>query len=104
MGFSKEQAFFTKTALRDLQGAWTVLRESVVQAAGFENWDRILVQIDEAMSWEVVRDLDRMPPIILVIRNLCLAGKAPRDVLANIDYVGEMLEEVVEGLAKGECH
>ena len=104
MGFHNEQTSFAKTALSDLQGAWSVLRESVVQAAGFENWDRVLVQIDEAMSWEVVRDLNRMPPIILVIRNLCLSGEAPEDVLENIDYVSEMLEEVVEGLAKGECH
>jgi hypothetical protein len=104
MGFHGEQTAFIKTALSDLQGAWAVLRESVVEAAGFRNGNRVLVQIDEGMSWEVVRDLNRMPPIILVIRNLCLSGEAPKDVLDNIDYVGEMLEEVVEGLAKGECH
>ena len=102
MGFQTEQTSFNKTALSDLQGSWGVLRESVVEAAGFDGWDRALAQIDEAMSWEVVRDFNRMAPLILVVRNLCVSGQAPEEVLENIDDVEGAFEEAIEGLAKRE--
>jgi hypothetical protein len=77
MAFQIEPSGYEKTVLSDLQGAWGVLRESVVNSAGFEGWDRALFHIDEAMSWETVRNLRIMPPLLLIIRNLCLQGKAP---------------------------
>jgi len=57
MPFTQEPTEHEKTILSDLQGAWQVLRDSVVEAAGFEGWDRAIFHIDEAMSWEVVRNL-----------------------------------------------
>ena len=75
-----------------------MLRESVVNSAGFEGWDRALFHIDDAMSWEAVRNLRLMPPLLLIIRNLCLQGKAPDEVIQNIDDVNEVLTEAVEEL------
>lgn len=63
---------YEKTLLSELQGAWRVLRASVIDAAGFEGWERVLFHLDEAMSWEAVINLKRMPPQLLLIRNLCL--------------------------------
>jgi len=57
MSFVKESTGYEKTILSDLQGAWSLLRSSVVDAAGFEGWDRTTFHIDEAMSWESVRNL-----------------------------------------------
>ena len=68
MSFTVEPTGYEKTILSDLQGSWSVLRDSVVDAAGFEGWDRALFHIDEAMSWESVRNLKRMPPLVLIIR------------------------------------
>jgi hypothetical protein len=98
MAFKTEPTGYEKTILSDLQGAWGVLRESVVNSAGFEGWDRALFHIDEAMSWETVRNLRRMPPLLLIIRNLCLQGKAPDEVFQNIDDVNEVLTEALEEL------
>ena len=98
MAFPTEPTGYEKTILSDLQGAWGVLRESVVNSAGFEGWDRALFHIDDAMSWEAVRNLRLMPPLLLIIRNLCLQGKAPDEVIQNIDDVNEVLTEAVEEL------
>ena len=95
MSFTVEPTGYEKTILSDLQGSWSVLRDSVVDAAGFEGWDRALFHIDEAMSWESVRNLKRMPPLVLIIRNICIQGKAPQEVLENIQDVDQILKEVL---------
>ena len=95
MPFIQESTGYEKTILSDLQGAWNLLRDSVVEAAGFEGWDRAIFHIDEAMSWESVRNLRRMPPLLLIIRNICMQGDAPEDVLENVGYVDEVLKEVL---------
>ena len=96
MAFPTEPTGYEKTILSDLQGAWGVLRESIANSAGFESWDHALFHIDEAMSWETVRNLRLMPPLLLVIRNLCLQGKAPDEVIQNIEDVTEVLTEALE--------
>ena len=98
MAFKTEPTGYEKTILSDLQGAWDVLRESVVNSAGFEGWDRALFHIDEAISWETVRNLRLMPPLLLIIRNICQQGKAPDEVVQNIDDVNEVLTEALEEL------
>ena len=96
MAFDKEKSGYEKTILSDLQGAWVCLRESVVKSFGFDGSDRAIFHIDEAMSWEVVRDLRRMPPLLLVIRNVCAQGDAPQEVIENINYIDDLLKEVFE--------
>ena len=81
MAFVEERTGYEKTILSDLQGAWSLLRESVVDTAGFKGWDRALFHIDEAMSWEAVRNLRKMPPLLLIIRNICTQAKAPEGVM-----------------------
>ena len=95
MPFTKEPTGYEKTILSDLQGAWILLRESVAEAAGFEGWDRALFHIDEAMSWEVVRNLRLMPPFLLIIRNICSQGNAPQEVLENIQWIDDILKKVL---------
>jgi predicted RNase H-like HicB family nuclease len=41
-----------------------------------------------------------MPPLLLIIRNLCLQGKAPDEVIQNIDDVNEVLTEALEELRR----
>ena len=95
MAFTKESSGYEKTILSDLQGAWTLLRESVVETGGFDGMDRVLFHIDEAMSWESVRNLGRMPPLLLIIRNLCLQGGVPEEVIENIEQLHDILHEVL---------
>ncbi len=95
MLFHQESTGYEKTILSDLQGAWSLLRESVAEAAEFEGWDRAIFHIDEAMSWETVRNLKRMPPLVLVIRNICKQGSAPEEVLENIRHLDGILKQVL---------
>ena len=95
MPFTEEPRGYEKTILSDLQGAWSLLRDSVVDAVGFEGWDRAIFHIDEAMSWETVRNLKRMPPLLLIIRNICTQGKAPQEVLEKIQELDIIIKEVL---------
>ena len=96
MAFIVEQTGYGKTILSDLQGAWALLPETVVDTGGFDNAHRVLFHIDEAMNWEAVRDLTQMPPLLLIITNLCRQGNAPDDVMDCIAAVKELLQEVLE--------
>lgn len=102
MEFFTEPRGYEKTLLSDLQGAWGVLRQAVVDHAGFEGWDRVLFHIDEAMSWETVRHLERMDPLVVLIRNLALQGDAPTEVIESITEIAEILKEVHHALQRGE--
>jgi hypothetical protein len=94
--FQTEPTGYYKTILSDLQGAWTLLREAVVESGSFPGWDRVLFHIDEAMSWESVRNLRRMPPLVLIIRNICVQNGAQGEVLERIEDVEEILEETLQ--------
>lgn len=100
MTFPTESSGYEKTILSDLQGAWTLLRESVVDTGGFDGWNRVLFHIDEAMSWESVRNLGRMPPLLLIIRNLCLQGGASEEVMESIEGVHDILHETIREYGK----
>lgn len=102
MPFFIEPDHYEKTILSDLQGAWQVLRAEVVDHAGFPSWERVLLHIDEAMSWETVRRLERMEPLLLLIRNLAVQGDAPTEVLQLIEDIAEILQEVQRDLKQGK--
>jgi hypothetical protein len=55
MGFIIEQSGYQKTILSDLQGAWEVFRQSVVDSGGFENADRVLFHADTGCWTEGTR-------------------------------------------------
>ena len=95
MPFIEEPKGYEKTILSDLQGAWMLLRDSVAETGGFDGWDRVLFHIDEAMSWEVVRNLRRMPPLLLIIRNICSQGNVPIEILEYIQEVDDILKEIL---------
>lgn len=102
MEFFTEPRGYEKTLLSDLQGAWGVLRQAVADHAGFKGWDRVLFHIDEAMSWETVRHLERMDPLVVLIRNLALQGDTPTEVIESITEIAEILKEVHHALQRGE--
>jgi len=98
--FPTEPNGYQKTILSDLQGAWSVFRQSVVDTGGFKNWDRVLFHTDEAMSWEMVRNLDRMPSVVLIIRNLCVQSGISGDVMLNLEETADILEETLAQFPK----
>ncbi len=103
MAFDTESKYYEKTALSDLQGAWGNLRDAVVESAGFPRWDDLLFHIDEAMSWESVRNLARMRSTLTLIRNIVVQSAAPEEVLEWLEIVTEDLDEAFEAIARGEA-
>ncbi len=99
--FPQEPGSDSKTALSDLQGAWANLREAVVGSSGFPNADRLLFHIDEAMSWECVRNLKRIKEALLLVHNIA-AQSAPAEVNELVEAVRESLQEVQSAIAEGE--
>ncbi len=102
MSFPTEPSGYEKGILSDLQGAWEVLRDSIVDCGGFDGADRALFHVDEASSWEVVRRLEYMPPILLLVRNICIRGDAPEEVLQNVEILSEIMAEVEADIEAGK--
>ena len=101
MEFPTEPSGYQKGILSDLRGAWAVLRDSIVYSSGFDGADRALLHIDEATSWEVVRRLEHMPPLLLLVRNICTQGNAPHEVLQNLEILSELMAEVQADIHSG---
>ncbi len=95
MSFTAEQTGYQKTILSDLQGAWKVFRQSIVDSGGFQNANRVLFHADEAMSWETVRNLNRMSPLILIIRNLCMQSAVSGEIMRNLEEITNILGETL---------
>ena len=107
MSFDEEQTQYDKTILSDLQGAWTALRDAVLAAFGFDGSDRAIFHIDEAMSWEVVRNFKRMEPLLAKIGNICARAEADEDILKNVERVDQILKKAVSEVSvrkKGSIH
>ncbi len=102
MEFPTENTGYEKTILSDLQGAWSVLRDTVANSEGFNACQRALFHIDEAMSWETVRNLNRMKPLLLIIRNICSSGDTPDEVLESIEEVTLIYENMQNKISKGD--
>jgi len=100
MTFGTEPTEYVKTALSDLQGAWMNLRDSVVENFGFPESERILFHIDEAMSWESVRNLQSMKSTLLLIRNISIQTETPDAVQKWIENVRQCLEEALSEIVE----
>ena len=103
MAFMKEPTGYDKTALSDLQGAWYNLREVVVEKLGFPDSDKLLFQIDEAMSWESVRNLHQMKQTLLLIHNIAQQTETPAEIMEWIDEVQMNLDDVFAAIAEGKA-
>jgi hypothetical protein len=102
MGFDPEPRGYLKTILSDLQGAWECLRREVADNPGFPGWERALCHIDEAMSWESVRNLRHMHRCLVLVRNILQQADLPEGVAQCLEVVSGLMDETLEALAKGE--
>ena len=75
---------------------------SLSQYFSFPGSDKIIFHIDEAMSWECVRDLNRMYPLINLIHNLANQHEAPESIIECIIEVRRNFEEARTAFIKGE--
>ncbi|MDH3325089.1 MAG: hypothetical protein OEM38_00055 [Gammaproteobacteria bacterium] len=103
MTFETEPTGYEKTALSDLQGSWGNLRDAVVRYYGFPNSDKLIYHIDEAMSWESVRNLNKMKSTLLLIQNIAAQTESPEEVIEWINDVRESLDETFEAISEGRA-
>jgi len=103
MSFKTEPTGYEKTALSDLQGAWGNLRDAVIAEFGFPNSDRVLFQINEAMSWEAVRNLPHMQSTLLLIQNIIAQTESPENVVFWVNQVKESLDGTFEAISEGRA-
>ncbi len=104
MAFITEPSGYIKTALSELQGSWGNLRDAVVEDFGFPDSDKLLFHIDEAMSWESVRNLNSMKATFILIQNIATQTDAPEDVYEWIDDVRSSLDAALDAIANGDAH
>jgi hypothetical protein len=102
MAFETEPTGYEKTVLSELQGAWQVLRNEVAEQAGFPGWDRALFHIDEAMSWESVRNLQNMHKSLVLVRNLLGQDGVPEIVNEYLEVVNDLMNETFQALKAGD--
>jgi len=102
MAFETEPPGYVKTSLSDLQGSWGNLRDSVVTHFGFHDSERLLFHIDEAMSWESVRNLKKMKSTLLIIQNIAAQTDTHEEIVCLIEDVRENLEEALSEIYEGE--
>ena len=101
MAFYQEPGYYHKTILSDLQGAWIVLREAVVTECDSKDLAQLLFHIDEAMSWESVRDLTRMRNTFVLVQSLAQQASASEAIMTAIEDVREVLYEVLDKISPG---
>ena len=68
----------------------------------FQVWDRVLYHIDEAMSWESVRNLKTMGKCLVLVRNLLGQEGVPEIVGEHLEVVNELMSETLQALKEGE--
>lgn len=102
MTFDTEPTGYEKTILSELQGAWQCLRQEVADNPGFDGWERALLHIDEAMSWECVRNLRQMRRVLILVRNILQQAAVPHTIGECLDAVSELMDETLDDLSSGK--
>ena len=102
MAFYQEPPFYEKTILSDLQGSWELLRDAVIDEHKTKDCSQLLFHIDEAMSWESVRNLEHMKNTFILIQNNAQQIGVTNQTAQLIEDVREILYEVLSEIKKGK--
>ena len=102
MSFYQEPAGYQKTILSDLQGAWENLRSAVVKNFKTVDCSKLLFHIDEAMSWESVRNLSHMRETFLLVQSLAQQLNLADEVMMSVEDVREILYETLDEIKQGD--
>ena len=102
MNFYQEPTHYEKTILSDLQGAWEVLREEVIKEHSNKDCSRLLPHINEAMSWESVRDLNHMKNTFVLVQSIAQQINVSAEIIELIEDVRDVLNETVSEIEHGK--
>jgi hypothetical protein len=102
MAFYQEPPHYEKTILSDLQGSWALLRKATVHEHKTKNCSQLLFHIDEAMSWESVRNLEHMKNTFILIQSIAQQTGISVETTELMEEVRDILYEVLDELQKGK--
>jgi hypothetical protein len=103
MSFYQEPTHYEKTIISDLQGSWENLREAVVKEHETKDCSQLLFHIDEAMSWESVRNLNHMKDTFVLIQSIAQQIKVSDEIMEWIEDVRDTLYEVLDAIQNGKA-
>ena len=102
MSFYQEPVHYEKTILSDLQGAWEVLREAVIKEHAGKDCSQLLFHINEAMSWESVRNLKSMKNTFVLVQSVAQQINMSDEFIELIEDVRDVLYEVLNEIQHGK--
>ena len=102
MNFYQEPTHYEKTILSDLQGAWGLLRDEVVNEHAGKDCSRLLFYIDEVMSWESVRNLKHMKNTFVLVQSIAQQINVSDEIMELIENVRDVLYEVLHEIQNGK--
>ncbi|MDD5267426.1 MAG: hypothetical protein PHO08_09905 [Methylococcales bacterium] len=102
MSFYQEPTHYEKTILSDLQGAWEVLRDAVIKEQASKDCSQLLFHINEAMSWESVRNLNHMKNTFVLVQSIAQQTKVSDEIMGLIEDVKDVLYEVSNKIQHGK--
>ena len=102
MSFYQEPTHYEKTILSDLQGAWEVLGEEVIKEQASKDCSQLLFHINEAMSWESVRNLNQMKNTFVLVQSIAQQKNVSDEIMELIEEVRDALYEVLNEIQHGK--
>ena len=102
MTFYQEPTYYEKTIISDLQGAWEVLRDEVIKEHSGKDCSQLLFHINEAMSWESVRNLKHMKNTFVLIQSIAQQINVSEEIIELIENVRDVLNEVLNEIQRGK--
>ena len=101
MTFYQEPTYYEKTIISDLQGAWEVLRNEVIKEHESKDCSQLLFHINEAMSWESVRNLKHMKNTFVLVQSIAQQINVSDEIMELIEDIRDILYEVLNETQRG---
>lgn len=79
------------------KGACENFKHTILCLHPFPGSDRIIFHLNEAMSWEMVRDLKKMKDVYLLIRNMCLKSQKAEELKEALEDIRVCLDVAITG-------
>lgn len=102
MNFYQEPTRYEKTIISDLRGACEVLRDEVIKEHSGKGCSQLLFHINEAMSWESVRDLKHMKNTFVLVQNIAQQINVSEEIIELIENVRDVLIKVLNEIQRGK--
>jgi hypothetical protein len=102
MTFHIEPKGYVYGILSDLQGAFSCLRDAIIHLLESEISHRLLFHLNEAISWESVRDLSRMKNAFLLVENTIVQQGITDEIAELANDISAMLDEIFDDIRSGK--